>query len=482
MIDGGVAAPTARQRLNRAKSSYKMLAGLAFEKRSRFIYLEDQYGDQKFWAALERVFRATGKSYWGAVSGLESRGGWCLKSHFPIVCGAPLNRSKQLSPDRILERLAAINLLKEEVQEGFSEPLITFTPHHYPTIELANMRAILLAEYVAILAISDWAKRVGFGSFGKFRLRGGAELPVVSAVAWDITAPSYMRPIVSARGGSIKPGFFVCDVNLHASVDVDAVKLFIRKHDMASAPEKVAPILPFFIADGFTPDAFDAARSAGIIATTIEQLFGKELAEALRGLVQLLSDTGATAAVNPEKLEMVLNELTRIEGAAQNLRGDLFELVIGNLVREVEDGFLSTGKEITNTQTGRKAEIDVLLDFPDGDKSLVIECKAKSPGSKVSLSEVEKWYSERVSFIAETLRLSKHYADKELRFELWSNGLFHDRALEWLKKQPTKFDGHSVGWKDGTEVKEYSGAVKNKSTRNILNEHYFNHPLTKLTK
>jgi hypothetical protein len=123
---------------------------------------------------------------------------------------------------------------------------------------------------------------------------------------------------------------------------------------MASAPEKVAPILPFFITDGFTPDAYDVARSAGIVATTIEQLFGKELAESLRALVQLLSDAGATAAVNPEKLEMVLNDLTKIEGAAQNLRGDLFELVVGNLVKEVEDGYLTIGKEVINYQSGKK--------------------------------------------------------------------------------------------------------------------------------
>jgi hypothetical protein len=98
----------------------------------------------------------------------------------------------------------------------------------------------------------------------------------------------------------------------------------------------------------------------------------------------------------------------------------------------------------------------------------------------VSLKEVQKWYSDRVPFIAETIRQSKHYEVRPLRFELWSNGLFHQRALEWLNKQPKIFDRHIVSWKNGVEIKKYSVSAKNKSIRNILNEHYFKHPLTKL--
>lgn len=481
MVDEGIAPATARKRLNRSKADIKMLAGLTFEKRARFVYLEEQFGDERFWNALERAFKTNGKSYWGAVAGLKSRGGSCPKSHFPIVCGAPVNRKSQLSPDRILERLKAINLLEETEAEGFSEPIVSFVPYHYQAQELHYKRAVLLAEYIAVHAIHEWARRVGFGSYGKFKLRNGGELPLVSSIAWDISAPSYIRPLVSARSGILKPGFFVCDVNLNGSVDQDAVHVFIRKHDMASAPQNVAPIIPFYVADSFMTDAFDAARSAGIIATTIGQLFGDGLSEALKGLVQLLTDAGATAAVNPGKLEQVLNELTRIEGAAQNLRGDLFELVVGNMVKEVEGGYLTTGKEITDYKTGKKAEIDVLLDLADEKSSLVVECKAKSPGSKVSLAEVKKWYLKRAPLIAETLRQIPQYKDKQFRFELWSTGFFHPAALNWLREQETKYDGYTLLWRDGIAVKKYSKKVKSRSISNILKQHYFNHPLTKLS-
>jgi len=62
MIDEGVAPAAARQRLSRAKSSYTRLAGIQFEKRARFIYLDSQFATQDYWEGLERAFREHGMS------------------------------------------------------------------------------------------------------------------------------------------------------------------------------------------------------------------------------------------------------------------------------------------------------------------------------------------------------------------------------------------------------------------------------------
>ncbi|MEP1216581.1 MAG: hypothetical protein ABJM11_16270 [Marinobacter sp.] len=482
MIDEGVSPAAARQRLSRAKSSYTKLAGIQFEKRARFIYLDSQFATQDYWEGLERAFREHGMSYWCAIAGLRSRGGACLKSQFPIVCGAPLMRKGQIAPDTILERLQAAGVLKEIAEENFSEPVVTLNPMNFGVVETSDLRAFNVAENVAIHAIHEWARRVGLGSYGAFRLRNVSELPVVSSVAWDITAPSYARPLARFSNGQMKPGFIVSDVVLGDGLSVEAVEVFIRKHDMASAPLGVAPIMPFLVANWFDQEAYDAARSAGVIAVTVEQLLGKTLATALQALVQILSDLGATAAVNAEKIEMVLNELTRIEGAAQNLRGDLFELVIGNVVKAVEKGSLSVGREIQHRTQALKAELDVRLNSEDCNNTLIIECKAKVPGSKVSEAEVRKWYEKKILRIVEILRSDPYYSERRLRFEMWTNGLFHPTALAWLDSRKTEFEdeGYSVGWRDGVAVKKYSKKVRDKAIQNILREHYFNHPLTKI--
>ncbi len=484
MVEEGVPPAAARQRLSRAKSCYIKLVGIQFEKRARFIYLESQFATKDYWKGLERAFREHGMSYWCAIAGLKVRGGSCLKSQFPIVCGAPLMRKGQIAPDTILERLKAIGVLKEIDEENFPEPLITLNPMNFGVIEANDLRAFNVAENVAIHAVHEWVRRVGFGSYDAFRLRNGSELPVVSSVAWDITAPCYARPLACFSSGKIKPGFFVSDVILRNRLSVEAVEVFIRKHDMASAPLGVAPIMPFLVGNWFDQEAYDAARSAGIIAVTVEQLLGETLASALEALVQILSDLGATVAVNAEKIEKVLNELTRIEGAAQNLRGDLFELVVGNVVKAVEKGSLAVGREIKHRTQALKAELDVKLDSKESINTLIVECKAKVPGSKVGEAEVQKWYETKIPRIVEILRSDPYYSGRILTFEMWTNGLFHPKALAWLKDQKTEFEneGYSVKWKDGELVKKYCSNVKDKAIQNILRQHYFNHPLTVIVR
>jgi len=473
MVERGLSAEAARKRVERA-GGIKRLSGVRFEKNAKFVFLEDQYGDLRFWDALEMAFKTSGKAYWGVMVGLKRRGGACPKSLFPRVCGAPTRRQKQLSPETLLERLTNIHLLKEVQDDKMGEPWISFNPFCYQRdAPSPEYRAIIIAENIAIRAIADWARKLGLGSYGKFALRNGDTPSVVSGITWDITAPSYIRPLVSAPNGDIRPGFFVCDVNLGHQITDEEVELFIRKYDMAASPRNVAPIMGFLVADGFVSSAYDKARAAGIVATTTANLFGAEISKALNDLIKLLSDTGRTAAVNPEHLENVMNRLSKIEGASDNLRGSLFELVVGNLLVGVTEGYLTTG---------RKIGLDVVVDLASENKAIIVECKAKIPGAMVSLKDVERWYGNRVPLINETIRRHEiNYVDRKIEFEIWTNGTFHPAALEWLGQQQTEFESYSVAWRDGAYIKQYSLNEKvSKHTRDILKEHYFKNPKTSI--
>ncbi|WP_271606201.1 hypothetical protein [Bradyrhizobium sp. CCBAU 11434] len=262
-------------------------------------------------------------------------------------------------------------------------------------------------------------------------------------------------------------------------LDVDAIAAFVRKHDLASAPANVAPIMPFLIADGFSGKAFGLARSRGILATTTSHLFGEDVAKALRDLISLLADTGATASVNPDHVERVLNSLTRIEGAANNLRGALFEIIVGSLVKDVEGGYLRSGEKWKDYETGRTAETDVLLGRPDDKGPLVVECKAKIPGARVNLEEVQKWRDDRVPLLHKIFKTDSRLSGKHVTFELWTNGPIGADALEWLKAHPAPTD-YSVGWKDGDAMKPYVEKASSTAIRSAMRDHYFHHPLAKI--
>ncbi|MDH4442140.1 MAG: hypothetical protein QE284_17360 [Rhizobium sp.] len=479
MAKDGVSLASARQRIARAGTDVVRLAGLRFPHNARFLYLSEQFGDQAYWRAVERVFKNHGKAYWSAMAGLKARGGCFPRKYFAGVCGSPAARVRQLSPERILERLSSIHMLEELIDPDTGQPFVQFKPYVYGRDEIAKVRARLVAENVVLHGMKEWCRRTGFGSFDRVRIRDDETPPVVSSITWDMSAPCYARPLVKASASGLKPGFVVCDVNLRGVLDEDAVTTFVRKHDLASAPVNVAPIMPFLIADGFTTAGFRMAKSKGVLATTTAHLFGGDVAKALRDLISLLSDTGKTASVNPEHVERVLSNLTRIEGAANNLRGALFEIVVGSLVKDVEGGYLRAGEKWTDFGSGRSAEIDVLLDRPDDKGVLIIECKSKIPGSRVNLEEVQRWHGDRVPLLHSIIRTDSRFYNKPLSFELWTNGPIAVDALAWLREQPIRSD-LSLAWRDGTEMKTYTDRAANTAIRKALNEHYFRHPLAKI--
>lgn len=475
LVATGMTEAAARKRVQRMSAQYQKLAGIRFEKNARFIYRPEDYGDIAFWAGLEKAFYTHGKSYWAAVVNLRARGGACRKERFAQITGAPIARRRQLSPDAILDRLKAIQLLEEvEIKD---QAFIRFRPNHLRPAPMEVINANALAEFVALHGIKEWARKLGFGSYNKFRLRGDNDPPIVSGMTFDLSAPSYFRPLLQIIDGQAKSGFIACDINLHRPIGEEETEAFIRKCDGAAFSAKVGRIMPMLVGDVFSAQALDLAKSKGLLGITLENLFGNELAKALRDLVSLLTDAGATASVNPNHLMHVMQILTRIEGASANLRGALFELVVGSLVKDVEGGYLKTGQKLSDPETGRRAEIDVQLDKPNNAGFLVIECKAKNPGARVSETDVRKWYGDRVPLIHSILNTPYKHVQRPFHFEIWTNGVFAASALKWLRQQPSKCGGYTIGWKDGTALKQYADKATNSSLRAMLNEHYFRSPM-----
>jgi hypothetical protein len=479
LVAAGVSPAAARQRIARGARDFDVvkLAGIRFQHNARFLYVADQFGDADFWRAVERAFERAGAAYWAAVTGMKARGGRVRLADFAVACGAPAARKGQYSPKHLLDRLQAIQLL--ETEEMGEEVFVKFRPHTYKCDPPEVVRARLLAESVALEGVRDWMRKLGFTSFDQTRVRGQDPAPEVSSIAWDLTGPSYIRPMAHATGAGLRPGFVVADILLRGQVDAPAVAATVRKHDMASAQPRIPPIMPFLVADAFTREGHRLAKQKGLLPTTIAQLLGEAIARALQDLVEMLTNLGATAAVNPDHLDKVLCELTRIEGAADNLRGALFELAVAYLVKEVEGGFVKAGVQVTDVWTRRSAEIDVLLDRPDGRSVLVIECKAKTPGSTVSLDQARRWREDRVPLIYSALEGDSRYADRAFTFELWSNGAFRPEALAWLaaQGQDLRFE---TAWRDGDAVRTYMGQARSAAISKIMNEHYFRHPLARL--
>jgi hypothetical protein len=242
--------------------------------------------------------------------------------------------------------------------------------------------------------------------------------------------------------------------------------------------KKVRPFVPLLISDNFTPEALNLCRAKGIVATRPATLFGDDVARALGDLLQTLSNAAAVAASNPERLENIFNRLMSIEGAAGNLRGALFELIVGHLVKEIVGGSIDIGLNVVDPKTGGAAEIDVRL--VKQREIAIYECKGYQPASEVGGDEIEDWLTRQVPRIRGYHKNEQRFRDCELTFEFWTCGSFSADALRLLTEAATKTKKYTITWKDGKAVRKFGQRLVAPGIRKILDEHYFDHPVAKL--
>jgi len=305
-------------------------------------------------------------------------------------------------------------------------------------------------------------------------MRTEEEIPYFGQFGWDITAPSYIHPLVQKNNTSATPGFVVADV-VNGKLDENHVKYFINKCRTNRQFKKMRPFLALLVAERFTKEAFKNGKQEGVIFTTTEILFGKEIAESLKDLTDTLKNAAAVAVSNPDKLNKLLSSIGKIEGTAINLRGALFELVVGHLVYKGEGSSIDIGVKVSNEN--KTAEIDVRRVKGEHEVALY-ECKGKQPTTEISEDDIEKWIKDKIPIMRGALLKESRFKESKMIFEYWTTGVFSDKALNLLNEHSQKTKKYSIKWKDGKDVLSYARDINSNSMVDVLNQHYIKHPLS----
>jgi hypothetical protein len=473
----GLSSDAARQRVSRRGKNVKILYGLQFPKRARFIYLDSQYGTADYWTALIRSIEETNPAYAAALAGLRARGGVCLQTHFDVVSGSPMKQKGQLASSVVLANLVNVKLVEILEIEGIGTCVSLTESGITEVIKAKRMRARLMTEGVLLDAIRSWAGRMNIASPNVTKIRDEHPEPKFATFRFDLTGPSYLRPMVRFSASKPAPGFLVVDALLGQELDSKMVSAFLRKCGMLHALKKVRPFLPMLVADSFTPDALRLCRAQGIIATSPDTVFGRDVAKALENLLQTLTHV---APATPSQIEGLFKRLSAIEGAAGNLRGAFFELIVGHCVGELEGGSVAIGLIVTDLKNGKRAEIDIRLVKQRVVK--VYECKGYQPTSAIRRPEIENWLTEKVPIIYSALKQDDQFSNAEITFEFWTSGSFDTESLELLRTAKASTRKYTIDWKAGTDVHKYAQGLAAPGLRKMLNEHYFNHPLESIRK
>ncbi|GEM_PF-240376 len=473
----GLSPEAARQKIHRGAPGVLKLAGLTFPKNARFIYLESQFGRDVYWDALVRDLSKASPAYSAAIAALAARGGLVPLEQFPIICGAPVLQKGQIPAATVLERLKAVQILMIEDVPGIGECVALRVNRVFDDLDHHRLKARLATEKILLLGVKGWARRLGMASWDKVATRLDGELPRYGPFAWDLTGPSYVRPLTQwTKAGKLKPGFLVCDVQFGDQVDSPAMAAFVRKVQMMAALPKVPVCMAMIVADGFTAEAVRLGRSHGVVVATPGSLLGRDVAVGLSSLVQMLTKAAAAAVKRPEVLPQLFDRLGQIEGAVGQMRGALFELLVGHAVHAIEGGSIDIGRRMYGPD-GTSAEFDVLL-VKDRRSVHAYECKAHHPGALIDLDAAKAWVEKDIPKRFAVLRGKERFHDCPIAFELWTTGGFTPEALAFLAEAKARLKRYAIGWRDGGAVREYVRELKSPGLMKMLDDHYFRHPLS----
>lgn len=470
----GLAPETARQRLRRRPSSVRTLSGLSFPKNARFYFHEAHFGTHRYWDGLYQALTEGSPTYGPAIAAMIAKGGIIPKDFFPIISGAPLKQKKKTGSDAVLARLKGIGFL-DEVTMG-ETPVVAFHHHSSFPVDFDGYAAQLTVQRVLLDAVADWARKLGMVSYNKVAIReGGEPLPQFGTHAFDLVAPSYLTPMVRYAGGKPKPGFLVADVYL-GELDKAAARAFVRKCESSHAMRRLPPFLPVIVADGFHHDAFHDLRANGIIATKPSALFGRDVARGLAGLLETLRHASAIAAKNPEVIGKLFDQLGHIEGAAGNLRGALFELIVGHIATLQGSGSIDIGKKL-HLGPEERYEIDVFC--VSAETVRLIECKGYAPTHRVDAEEVEAWIRTKARRLQKHFRTQDSLQNRSFSVEFWTSGTFTNEARELANAVSNETSRYNVNLMTGSDVRTLITKVNAKGLGKVFDEHYAKHPITK---
>jgi hypothetical protein len=437
----------ARKRIQRARAAKEILAaGFNFAHNQQFVYLKRHESTKKLRDNLLRTISKTNSALRAPLSGVKARGGTIPRSLFATYSGLP-SSGKQPTIDRALNLLLNNGLLVEDIENDIYQldPLFLNSP-----LNERRMSARLSTEQMIIAAFSDWLKLQGLIS-KHVDLRFGETSTQFGFHYWDLKAPCSKYPMRTGFGQNANLGYIVADVIMGRELSVADTEYFFQKCERIRRNNRMPPFLAWLIAERFAYDVIEKAQKHGIVCTTPGNLFGKQLANLLGLLSQLME--GKEFAVSKtvdiiEKLGELVEQFAHLNSAKKKLLVILFEVMVGHWLSRQYQGTLRYGRQLMG-KNGIAYDSEVLIDNP-GTYLKAFECKNRPT---VTLADVEHWFGTVVVAIRQHYQMDEIDKYPSQEFGIWTTGVFDQEAMTTLERLKSQCTRYQISWVDGTEAR-----------------------------
>lgn len=98
------------------------------------------------------------------------------------------------------------------------------------------------------------------------------------------------------------------------------------------------------------------------------------------------------------------------------------------------------------------------------------------------MSDIETWLTEKVPRIHNWANREERFQNCGFHYEFWTCGTFAPDALQRLAAAKAGTDRYKAGWKDGPEVRQYTSRLKPNAVLDMLDQHFFNHPVARIER
>lgn len=442
---------TASQKVTRDKSILKIKG--FFTSGQSFCYLEQHTKEADFFERFMNLMYENGKKYWFCLNAIKLNGGVISQKYLECCTNYPVLPLKSHIP------------FQKVMQKFVDNEILVFGDGHYFIAPRLNQSSKNFSQYKALELIKEdilrnfksLTRNIGltsfnsgqtFAEFGKFR--------------WAFKG---LCPVTSLKENN-KFGYVLSDIVFGHPTYKKDVEFFIEKLATIQSFQKSSRILPFLIVDDVDKEALELLKKNGIIIGFVQELFGGKYAETLKELVAVLNNAGASLKKNPDKYLDLITELKKYnQGLANNMKGTLFEFVVGHIHSLESNSSIELGREIF--ENGRH-EIDVLAS--NGQRVVFAECKATK--SRVNIEQIDDWLGVKIPAFRKWASKQDTWSNRSIQFEYWSVNGFDKEAEDKLSLICSSTTKYKISYFNGANTREKALCMKNKKLKEAMDNFF----------
>lgn len=440
----GVTAVAARKQIERAKETFAIqsFGALQLKHGEQFLYLREQGDTPAFRRALFKALEDSKSAYGRVLSGVTARGGIVPEFMFATVSGLPVQADNgQHTAESSLDLLTTWGLLRYDLTKVGLCVLL------HPDIASKRvgdrrLAARLMIENLVLAAIGDWFRLQGLIGTQASK-RGDSSPPQFGYYQWDFVAPSYISAL---RAGSteskINPGFIVADVILGRILSVEDVRYFVEKSNAIRRRLKNRPFIPFLIADWFDIEALNLGRKHGLTFTTVKNMFGKPVYQAINSISQIVEDTASIDAKAQDFVDLVYS-IAHMSSALEEAKSTIFELIVSSLMTLNQYTYIEHHRIFNDLKHGLRCSADILVHTETSIK--IARCNAYEP----SPESIHNWFAVIVPIIHSVLvKQEVNRFKNSFQYMYYSTSALTAETADLLNKINSQNLGYKVAFID----------------------------------